>query len=356
MPRNQEVIRQWHVLRAVAASRLGLTIDALAREHRVTTRTIRRDVTALEEAGFPLYQEKGDGPPRWKIEPHALRGLDTTFTLVELCALYFSRVTLEFLAGAPFHDDLQRAFSRFEQALTPNMRKFLDRLPGVIAAKRLPGGKRHDVRHRDRVAQLLDASLHRRKVRMRYYSLASRRAKDYDADPHRVVYAEGGLYLVAYVPEYREVRTFAVERIQQLSLRHEHFAEPPHPGADVFPHSLGVHSGSPERVEVEFSARVATYVAERNWHPSQKVQPHPDGSVRIELHVCNDWALRRWILGFGSNARVLAPSSLADDILDELEAAQEQYTPPLDLEIVPRVSYDLTTQRVLPFAELHHLS
>jgi len=355
MPRNQEVVRQWQLLRAVAASRFGLTIDALAREYRVTTRTIRRDLTALEEAGFPLYQEKVDGSTRWRLDSQALRRLDTTFSLVELCALYFSRVTLEFLAGAPFHDDLQRAFRRFEQALTPNMRRFLDRLPGVIAAKRLPGRKRHDTRHRDRIAQLLDASLHRRKVRMRYYSLASRRTKDYDVDPYRVVYAEGGLYLVAYVPEYREVRTFAVERIERLTLRDEHFAEPSQAGADVFPHSLGVHSGPPERIEVEFSARVATYVAERQWHASQKVHSHPDGTVTIELHVCNDWALRRWILGFGSNARVLAPSSLADDILDELEAARELYTPALDLD-VPRVSYDLTTQRVLPFPELHRLS
>jgi predicted DNA-binding transcriptional regulator YafY len=68
---------------------------------------------------------------------------------------------------------------------------------------------------------------------MRYRSLTSGRTKDYDLDPYRVVYAEGGLYLRAYVPEYGEVRTFAIERIERLTLREEHFIEQ-QTGAEVF--------------------------------------------------------------------------------------------------------------------------
>ena len=58
MPRNQEVIRQWRVLHALESSRHGATIDALARELEVTTRTIRRDIAALQEAGFAHYDEQ----------------------------------------------------------------------------------------------------------------------------------------------------------------------------------------------------------------------------------------------------------------------------------------------------------
>ena len=60
MPRNQEVIRQWKVLHALESSRHGATIDGLASELDVTTRTIRRDLAALQEAGFPLYDERDD--------------------------------------------------------------------------------------------------------------------------------------------------------------------------------------------------------------------------------------------------------------------------------------------------------
>ena len=69
MPRNQEVIRQWKVLHALESSRHGVSIDALASELEVTTRTIRRDLAALQEAGFALYDERDeDGHARWRID------------------------------------------------------------------------------------------------------------------------------------------------------------------------------------------------------------------------------------------------------------------------------------------------
>src|SRR6266545_5061704 len=160
MPRNQEVIRQWKVLHALESSRHGATIDALAGDLDVTTRTIRRDLAALQEAGFPLYDERDeDGRVRWRLDGTVLKGLETGFTLAELCALYLSRNLLESVAGSPFQRDLTLAFARIEKMLSPRMRQFLDRLPTVLAAKpgpRTRGGESSP----DIVAKLLEATLH----------------------------------------------------------------------------------------------------------------------------------------------------------------------------------------------------
>ena len=67
MPRNQEVTRQWTVLREIEASTSGTTINQLAEITGVTTRTIRRDLVALQEAGFPLFDVTDDGVKRWKL-------------------------------------------------------------------------------------------------------------------------------------------------------------------------------------------------------------------------------------------------------------------------------------------------
>ncbi len=117
-------------------------------------------------------------------------------------------------------------------------------------------------------------------------------------EPYRVVFAEGGLYVVAQVPRYGEVRTFAVERIQRLALTDQRFTRPTQCD-DLFPHSLGVYSGTPEHVEIEFDPQV--------------VRRLTDGRIRLELHVTVAWVLRRWVLGFGSHARVVGPAALADD-------------------------------------------
>src|SRR5262245_47771539 len=138
MARSAEVIRQWTILREIEHARTtGVTIDELSSKCDVTTRTIRRDLQALEEAGFPLFDDKsGDyGRTRWRINGAAFKAATVGLTLSELSALYFSRSLLESLAGTPFRSDLEQAFDKLAAGLTPHMRQFLDRLPHVIATK-----------------------------------------------------------------------------------------------------------------------------------------------------------------------------------------------------------------------------
>jgi proteasome accessory factor B len=325
VPRNQEVIRQWKVLHALESSRHGVAIDALAGDLAVTTRTIRRDLAALQEAGFPLYDERDDnGHARWRLDGQVLKGLETGFTLAELCALYLSRNLLESVAGSPFQRDLTNAFTRLERLLSPRMRQFLDRLPAVLVAK--PGPRaRGQASSADLVAKLLEATLHFRVARMRYHSVSSARDKDYEIHPYRLAFAQGGLYLLAYVPEYQDLRTFAVDRIASVSLDKQTFTPKQPIGDDVFANSLGVNTGPPARVEVAFDPTVAPYVRARVWHSSQEIRDTDDGGLVLTMNVCHDWALRSWILGWGRSARVLAPAPLARDVRSDLEAAATQY-------------------------------
>jgi len=331
VPRNAEVIRQWTILREIEQARgSGVTIDELSTRCGVTTRTIRRDLQALEEAGFPLYDDKSadDGRTRWRVNGQAFKGLAAGLTVSELCALYFSRTLVESLAGTPFKDDVERAFDKLSDVLTPHMRAFLDQLPRVIATKpdplrrRAPGS---DAQQQTLIARALEATLYHRQANIVYYSKSSDRTKTYLVHPYRLAYAQGGLYLLAYVPEYREVRTFAVERLQEISLLEERFTPIEELPDTAFPHSLGVHSGPPERVELEFQPAVADYVRAREWHPSQQLRATEGGGLRMTLDVCLDRALQSWILSFGPFARVVAPKQLAKEIADQFEEARAQY-------------------------------
>ena len=323
MPRNAEVIRQWSILRDLEASR-RLTIDDLASRTGVTTRTIRRDLEALQSAGFPLFDETYEGKRYWTLEHRAFKRLDETgFTLAELSALYFSRTLVEGLAATPFQRDVRSAFEKLAAALTPGMRVFLDRLPLAIQAKAEPGSHPAGARAKE-VSQLLDATLNHRRVTMRYHSFSSNREKEYVIEPYRVVFAQGALYVVGFVPDYRQQRTFAVERIRSLSVSEDKF-EPVELDEDAFAHSLGVHEGPPERIEIRFEPQIARYVKERIWHASQEVRDEPNGGVRLVMNVSNDWALRSWILGFGALARVLRPDSLARQIVAVVEETRQRY-------------------------------
>jgi len=328
VPRNAEVIRQWTILRAIEHARGGgVTIDDLSSQCGVTTRTIRRDLQALQEAGFPLYDDRShdDGRTRWAINGQAFRVVVAGLTLSELCALYFSRTLLEALSGTPFRDDLESAFEKLGAGLAPHMKQFLDQLPRVLASKPDPMRKRDDPRQQQLAARLLEATLHLRQASITYHSQSSDRTKTYLVHPYRLAHALGGLYLLAYVPEYREVRTFALERILEVALLEERFTPIEELPEAAFPHSLGVHSGPPERVEVEFQAAVADYVGSRAWHPSQRTEPVNGGGLRMTLDVCVDRSLQSWILSFGPFVRVLSPQHFAHTIAGQIDEAGAQY-------------------------------
>jgi predicted DNA-binding transcriptional regulator YafY len=323
MPRNAEVIRQWSILKELEASR-RVTIDDLALRTGVTTRTIRRDLEALQTAGFPLFDETHDGKKFWTLEQKAFKRLeDTAFTLAELSALYFSRTLVECLSGTPFERDVRSAFDKLSAALTPGMKQFLDRMPLVMQAKAEPGAQAAAPRTKE-VAQLVEATMQQRRVTMRYHSFSSNREKTYVFEPYRLLFGQGGLYVIGMVPEYGGLRTFAVDRVAQVSVTEERF-EPLELPDDAFAHSLGVNQGTPEKIEVLFASKIARYVRERVWHPSQELIELPDGSLRLTLNVVNDWALKSWILGFGGLAKVTTPERLAAEIGAELRTATANY-------------------------------
>src|SRR4029453_13556841 len=121
--------------------------------------------------------------------------------------------------------DLTMAVPRIEKMLTPRMRQFLDAMPGMLSAKPNPAAA-GDEAQADVMARLLEGPLHHRVATMRYPSVSSGRAKDYLIHPSRIAFAQGELYLLAFVPEYDDIRTFAVSRIEPVWLEKQTF--PPH--------------------------------------------------------------------------------------------------------------------------------
>ncbi len=325
--RNAEVIRQWKILRAVESARAGITIHQLARDADVTTRTIRRDLQALQEAGFAIFDEGEENETKkWKLDTQPFRSVQEGLSVSDVAALYLSRSIVEALSGWPLVDELGKALAKIERSLNPRILEFLSTLPQVVSTKAGPRAGRTGA---DRLApvtrKLFDAVRDRRTVTMGYFSARSNRAKNYTVEPYRIALANDGVYLVAFVPAYDEFRTFAVERIQKLSIADNTFRKTRELPADLFASSMGVFWGEPETVVIEFAARLAPYAQGRLWHPSQELDVLPDGRVKITLQVSNDWALRSWILSFGSGVSVLTPKKLADEIKSEHEKALKEY-------------------------------
>lgn len=324
--RNAEVIRQWQILRAIEASRTGVTIHELADLADVTTRTIRRDLQALQEAGFAVYDEgEGNETKRWKLQSQPFKTLQDGLSVSDVASLYLSRALVEAMPGWPLADELKAAFAKIEKSLNDRMREFLATLPQVMSAKGGPGTGTPSGELVDVTRRLLEAARGRRIVSMRYFSASNNRAKQYEVHPYRLALATGGVYLVAWVPAYNEFRTFAADRIERLTVKEETFRRSQTLPDNLFSQSMGVFWGDPVHIELLFEPEVAPFVRGRVWHESQAVTERADGRLLLTLDVSNDWALRSWILGFGANVRVLAPETLAASLRAELARGAALY-------------------------------
>ena len=328
MERHTEIVRQWRILLALEGRSRGLTLGE-AQEvagEGVSDRTIRRDFEALTQAGFPIETSKRDGKTAFSLNRDVFGGVAAAgFSLSELCALHLSRTVLTAVAGGPFRESLASAFDKLYDALPPSMWKFIESLPDALGAKEHASRPRGAASAKA-IETLMTAILGRRRVRMRYHSFSSQQIKDYIVEPYRLAYAQGGLYLQAFVPDYGgEMRTFAAQRIESAVTLEETFSPVERSPAEVFPDSLGAFSGTPETVVIEFTAAEAPYVRERQFHASQTIDELADGRIRLTMNVAIDWELQAWVMGFGPAAKVVEPAAFAARIVDSLDETRATY-------------------------------
>jgi proteasome accessory factor B len=321
--RNAEVIRQWRILKRIEAGRYT-TANDLADEHGVTERTIRRDIEALQEAGFPLYDERSEGRKVWRLIEGYKQRLTQTFTLAELSALYFSKNLMSFLGGTPFGSDLEAAFGKIREALPARSLPYLARIQELFSAR--PDPWKDYSEKQDVITALIDAVLHQRQAVIAYFSFNSKRTKTYTIDPYRVVYYHGGLYLYARAHEYGEVRTFAVERIEKIEVKDQAFEIPADFSVTEYARgAFGIAGGKPEAVEIVFGAEMAGYIRERVWHESQALEDGPGGAVVLKMSVSPGFELKAWIKGFLPHVKVVKPARLRAEIARDLEAARASF-------------------------------
>ncbi|KKM11145.1 hypothetical protein SY88_10105, partial [Clostridiales bacterium PH28_bin88] len=147
-------------------------------------------------------------------------------------------------------------------------------------------------------------------------------------DPYTLLPYLRSWYLVGMCHLRGEIRMFKVGRIQRIARTGERFDFPEEFDlAGYLGQTWGLlrgEAGEPEPVVVEFSAEVAGWVRDEEWHPGQRVEETPDGRVRLCFHVGITPELRRWALGFGRHARVLRPESLATWVREEVRVMGER--------------------------------
>ena len=68
----------------------------------------------------------------------------------------------------------------------------------------------------------------------------------------------------------------------------------------------------------EEDPKLAVYITERQWHPSQEFRTRPGGCFEMRMETTGRKELVRWVLSWMPDVKVLAPNSLRDRIAEKL--------------------------------------
>jgi predicted DNA-binding transcriptional regulator YafY len=298
----------------------GITAAAIAEQIGVSKRTVYRDLQAMElDADLPIWQDKG----RWGLESGAFLP-PLALTLPEATTFFLAARVLA--KAADEHDpELLSAFVKLAQILPPVLAEHLHATVDAYAST--PRNERFT-----RVLRVLTRGWAERRVVIIEYGpgvydpgkgARTTRVRPYAIEPSALTRA---LYLIGYDEGRAARRTFKVERILEASLTPDEFEGRTSDITRDLLAAWDVISDEPAvRVVVRFSRDVAARVAETRWHPTQDVDPAPDGTLVWTATVSGLLEVRGWILGWGSAAEVLEPPELREWVARETAEAAARY-------------------------------
>lgn len=324
MARGDQLSRQWKIIQTLMVSANGKSAGELAVALECHSRTVYRDLEALQKAGFPLYTEQVGSKTHWSILDAGRRQMPVPLNLTELMALYFSRNMLKVLQGTAIYESLGSLFDKVKATLPSAYVDYLNKVQhslevGVKAFK--------PYRHfQETLASVQEATQNRRQIEIDYYTMSRRQRTRRRVAPYKVWFYDETFYLIGHCALRREVRLFAIDRIQSITILDERFEIPEDFDVEDFMHSsFGVFRGKPVKVRIRFASQAAGYVREKVWHPSQQFEPQPDGSLIFSAKVAGLEEIKLWVLKWGAGATVLAPARLRRAVKEEATAMLENY-------------------------------
>ena len=287
--------------------------EDLARTFERSKRTIYRDVQALDESGVPIVSLPGRGYSL--MEGYFLPPL--SFSTDEATMLLLGGDYMAQSFDAQYRAAAQSATRKIAGVLPERLRGEVRTLQESIHFISQGGSIRPD--EALKLQQLRRAIIARATVRFRYHTRhgaePAHLTHTRDADPYSLAHVGTAWYLSAYDHLRHAVRTFRLDRIDDVTLLDRTFERP----ADFQVQRRNLFEPGSFDVQVLFAPEVTRWVRETQLFYTIAEEETPDGLL-VTLHVRHAGEVLQWLLSWGQHARVLAPESLRHQIAAEAEA------------------------------------
>ena len=275
--------------------------DQIADDKPPSTRTLRRYLKVLDDAGFPWFFDRATG--RYKFaEGYSLRRLNLSQR--ELLGL----VTLKRLGSS-----LGGTFATAIEETTQKLIRSSDRRAEAAVASSSLAIRLESVMLPPEVEavfeQLQNAERDRRRVSFGYID-KNGAASQRSVDPYGFIVSNGRIYVVGYDHARNDMRVFAVDNVAKVRVTPQTFEKPPDFNLDAYgANSVSgvLHAATLAEVTVRFSPVVAKAAQAAQVARDRRVVRLADGSVEITYRVAEPLEIVRWTFKWGAEAEVVGP-------------------------------------------------
>ena len=186
----------------------GQTAQQLSATFEVSERTIKRDISALQQGGFPVWARLGRSGG-YVVDADATLP-PVNITASEAAAL---AAALASHRGQPFHPDGHAALTKIFAVMDAGARRRADEL-----ARRIWVDDTDSSDGTPRVRSAVETALLDRRVLLLRYRSQSGATTSRHVDPQLLARTNGAWYLLAWCQLRDDVRWFRLDRIESASL------------------------------------------------------------------------------------------------------------------------------------------
>lgn len=288
-------------------TRTGWDAKSLARELDISTRTLFRDLKTLEQSGIPCRSDEGGG---YRIQ----RGYflpPISLSAPEVLGLMQLTRFVGHHRERPFHAHALSAIYKLITNVPEPLRSTCGQMLSHISIK--PDAKLDVDAESQHFTQLQQAVDLGRSCRLVYRSVLEGESETvFEIEPYLLHHVNRAWYVLGKTDLHDEVRMLKLIRIKELHLLTKRFERPK--GFSI-EKKLGqawrlIPEGKQYKVELEFTARVATNVSEVRWHASQTHEILSDGRCMMRFTVDGLKEIGWWVCGYADQVEVRKPKAL----------------------------------------------
>ncbi len=298
------------------------------KKYGIDVRNIYRDIDDLRAAGIDIKCiefENGESVYRFADPYFSLSALKLSEN--ELMALLFGK-QLAHRLGKPIEDAFNSILKKAHEETGRETRLRADRLQGQRQNLLIAIDPVNNFEEIEKQYQIISRAMdENQKLEITYHGMKSQKETKRQVAPYGLFYSNGIWYMVGHCYKEKDIRIFALDRINDIKLTGKNYCMPDDFNIESYLQKGWriINYGRPVNVKLKFSKEVARWVKRKKWHPTQKIEEQADGSLILRVTLRGPEEIKRWSYNWAPHCEILSPPELRKEAAGEIKKLARVY-------------------------------